>query len=89
MKSRIDILNELNELSPVIAQVGNANVFTVPAGYFEKLGDDILMLVKKGHNELPGGLSTQVSLQVPQGYFESLADNILNNIKVLKRLKTV
>jgi len=74
-------LNELNELSPVIAQVGNANVFTVPAGYFEKLGDDILTLVKKEHNELPDGLSTQASLQVPQGYFESLADNILNKIK--------
>lgn len=81
MESRIDILNELNELSPVIASIGKANVFTVPAGYFDKLEDDILMLVKNGNNKLFDSFSTQSSLQVPQGYFESLADNILNKIK--------
>lgn len=79
MENRNDILNELNALSLVIAGIEKVNVFTVPAGYFERLGDDILMLAKKEDTNLLGGISP--SLQVPQGYFESLADNILNKIK--------
>ena len=79
MENRIDILNELNALSPLIAGMEKVNVFTIPAGYFERLGDDILILAKKEDTNLLEGISP--SLQVPQGYFESLAYNILNRIK--------
>ena len=79
MENRIDILNELNALSPLIAGMEKVNVFTVPSGYFERLVDDILMWVQQDNNELLEGISPL--LQVPQDYFESLADNILNRIK--------
>ncbi len=79
MENRIDILNELNALSAVVAGMEKVNVFTVPAGYFERLGDEILLLVQQENNGLLEGISP--SLQVPQGYFEFLADNILKKIK--------
>ncbi len=35
MERSVDILNELNEISPLVAGIGRANVFIVPEGYFE------------------------------------------------------
>lgn len=32
-----DVLAEMKELSPLIASIGNKNIYTVPQGYFEKL----------------------------------------------------
>ena len=81
MESRIDILKELKELSPVIAGMEKVNVFTVPSGYFERLGDDILVTINEGRSNLLSNITTPSSIQVPEGYFESLADNILNKIK--------
>jgi hypothetical protein len=81
MENRIDILNELKELSPLVAGVEKVNVFTVPTGYFERLEADILMGVKVETGVLFNSITNQPSMQVPQGYFESLSDNILNKIK--------
>ncbi len=78
MENRIDILNELKELSPTIAAIQKVNVFTVPEGYFEYLGADILMGI-----EAENGVthSTSPVADVPAGYFDSLAGSILNKIK--------
>jgi len=78
MENRIDILNELKELSPTIAAIEKVNVFTVPEGYFEYLGADILMGI-----EAENGATHSASpvADVPAGYFDSLADSILNKIK--------
>ncbi|WP_462250456.1 hypothetical protein [Ferruginibacter sp.] len=81
MENRIDILNELKELSPLVAGVERVNVFTVPIGYFERLEEDILIVVKVETGVLLNSITNQPSMQVPQGYFESLSDNILNKIK--------
>ncbi len=82
MENRIDILNELKELSPLLAGLEKVNVFTVPIGYFERLQEDILMGVKvETGGVLLNSIINQTSMQVPQGYFESLSDNILNKIK--------
>jgi hypothetical protein len=77
-----NILNELKELSPIVAAIQKVNVFTVPNGYFERLEEDILMGVREGGNSLLNPVTTPSPLQVPQGYFDSLADNIFNKIKV-------
>lgn len=78
MENRTDILNELKELSPTIAAIKKVNVFTVPEGYFEYLGADIMMGI-----ETENGLNQTVSAvaDVPVGYFDSLSDSILNKIK--------
>lgn len=78
MESRIDILNELKSLSPVIAGMEKVNVFTAPAGYFETLTNNIVWLVKVENGTL---INSNTQMQVPQGYFQSLADNILDKIK--------
>ncbi|MFM6926127.1 MAG: hypothetical protein ACKOU7_11545 [Ferruginibacter sp.] len=80
MENRTDILNELRELSVTLAGMEKVNVFTVPDGYFDCLGTDILLGV---HTE--SGLLNQASAepfaQVPEGYFENLAGSILSKIK--------
>ena len=78
MENRIDILNELQALSPTIAAIQKVNVFTVPQGYFEHLGADILMGI-----ETEKGSANTVSPvgDVPAGYFDTLASSILNKIK--------
>lgn len=81
MDNRIDILNELKALSPLLAGMEKVNVFTVPAGYFDMLGETVLMSVREDNNSLLGSITNQPSMTVPQGYFESLADTILNKIK--------
>ena len=81
MESRIDILNELKTLSPVLAGIEKLNVFTVPAGYFETLGQDVLLAVKEEGGSLLNTITGQTAMEVPQGYFENLAGNILNKIK--------
>jgi len=78
MENSIDILNELKELSPVLAAIEKVNVFTVPDGYFLQLSVDILMGIENGlSNNVPS-----VS-DVPTGYFDTLADTILSKIKAL------
>src|SRR6185369_3720963 len=68
MESRITILNELREISPVVAEINPANPYQVPAGYFEGLAEKILLRLKNPYS-------------VPQGYFETLPDIILKKAK--------
>lgn len=81
MENRNTILKELNEISPVVAQVGFQHPYEVPAGYFEGLPERILALVKadEGSPVLPGRNLNPYS--VPQGYFENFATNLLQRIK--------
>ena len=78
MENRIDILNELKELSPTIAAIEKVNVFRVPQGYFEYLGADILMGIETENRS-----ANTVSLvsDLPTGYFNTLSGSILAKIK--------
>jgi hypothetical protein len=78
MENRIDILNELKELSPTIAAIEKVNVFRVPQGYFEHLGADILMGIE---TESGSAKNTSPIGDVPAGYFDTLAGSILAKIK--------
>jgi adenylate kinase len=80
MENRTDILNELNELSTVVAAIGKANVFMVPEGYFEYLSNDIINGIKAENGLLIPAVA-KLNSDVPAGYFDSLADSILNKIK--------
>lgn len=73
MENRTDILIELQELSPLLANMEKADVFTVPAGYFEQLSADILMGIGTASDK-------PFAADVPAGYFNSLATNILARI---------
>lgn len=80
MESKTDILNELASLSPMIAGMSRANVFTVPAGYFNSIGPTVLACLKEEYRilNLPENME---SPDIPVGYFDQLADSILNKIK--------
>ncbi len=80
MENRKNILKELREISPVVAEISHRAPYSVPTGYFEGLADRLLQLVKAdgASSVLP---KANNPYEVPQGYFEGLADNILQRVK--------
>lgn len=81
MNNGNNIWNELREISPLLAGMEKVNVFTVPAGYFEEMADNMIALVKQEENSLLLAQKKQPLMDVPAGYFDSLADTILSKIK--------
>jgi hypothetical protein len=76
MNRNYEILQELNQLSPLLASIGTDNVFAVPDGYFNSVAPTVLQCVLpyQGSNN-PGATA------VPAGYFDTLASNIMAAIK--------
>jgi len=78
MSSHInDILNELKDLSPLVAEIPRNNVLSVPEHYFDSLDAHILFKI----NDTYAG--------VPEGYFERLPGEIMNRIRNEKRVKVI
>ena len=73
-----NILNELKELSPVLANVPTVNVFKVPEGYFNNITSQVLLLAHASDRMANGSQNT---FKVPENYFDTLADSIMNRIK--------
>lgn len=71
MNRSTDILNELKEISPLVAGIGRENIFSVPRGYFDTVAGTALASVR---NEVFTGND------VPAGYFDTLSNNILSKI---------
>jgi hypothetical protein len=80
MENRNNILKELRDISPVVADISRQAPYAVPAGYFEGLANRLLQLVKAGETSsvLP---KANNPYEVPQGYFEGLANTILQRVK--------
>lgn len=74
MYTRENILDELKEISPTVAGIGNANVYTVPQGYFESFSDDVSIRL----SEL--SFSKINPYSVPSGYFGELPQSLLSII---------
>ena len=70
-----DWLNDYMSLK----QVNAANPFTVPAGYFDDLGDRIVSL--KNLDELKK-TSPEAGFTIPENYFEELTANIQSRIAI-------
>lgn len=81
MQSTNNILNELRELSPLLAGMEKVNVFTVPEGYFESLAEDIVAGLNIEKEPAFNTINPEKTADVPAGYFEGLADTILARIK--------
>ncbi len=62
---------------PSLKQINSANPFTVPAGYFDDLGDRIVSRknLEDIKNNAPEGGFT-----VPENYFDELTNNIQSRI---------
>ena len=56
MKFSAEILEELKSISPLLAEIGKENIFSVPEGYFETLSLETLKKINNSES-LPGKLS--------------------------------
>jgi hypothetical protein len=78
MENKADILQELREISPLIADFQSVNPYRVPEGYFTSLS---VAIVEKIRIETVLGQASADTYGVPAGYFEGLSANILSKIK--------
>jgi hypothetical protein len=77
MENKETILEELNEISPTVANISRTNVFSVPPVYFNELADIILTKVQAEDAVFS---SKATPFNVPSGYFDGLAANIIHKI---------
>lgn len=78
------ILNELKEISPFVAAIGNRPTYIVPEGYLDGLAVQVLLriaLEEKAGIDPVLNINKDNVYDAPKGYFDSLAGNILNRIK--------
>jgi hypothetical protein len=78
MENKENILQELREISEVVANLPKGNTFAVPSTYFEEFPGSVLARIEAESFDL-GSKTTPFG--VPNGYFDGLAGNILNKIK--------
>ena len=93
METRSTILNELNGISPTVAQVGTHLPYQVPQGYFEGLAAAILQRIKTESldaqqevellSPLLAGLSKKMPFSVPEGFFSELSGNVVGGVKAI------
>lgn len=73
--SSTDILNELKEISPLLAGAEKTNLYSVPDNYFADLEDKISTIVFLNQE------GKEPVQKVPVDYFDSLSDKILSKIR--------
>jgi hypothetical protein len=95
MQNRNDILNELLEISRLMAETDNRNkLYEVPVNYFESFADSVIFRIKNATQESVktemGMLSTiiagidkkKLTYSIPDNYFETFSEKILARLKV-------
>lgn len=88
------ILQELKELQSTLAGYAGQHPYTVPTGYFEGLGEQVLRRIKaleaataaEELNHLSSSLAghAQMPYTIPAGYFEGLAEQVLRRIRAME-----
>ncbi len=92
MRNRVEISDELREISLVIAQMGSENLYQAPEGYFENLADAIMDKIRMHHPDAninePEAFAVlinpsvqQAPFYIPDGYFETFAEKLISKIK--------
>jgi hypothetical protein len=80
MEKHNEILNELQGISPLIANIDKANVFSIPDGYFDSISNTVMLSIGEEFSvdkisDIPEDKN------IPAGYFNNLSDLILDKIK--------
>lgn len=89
MKNNENILRELREIAPYLANVEKKNLYTVPDSYFANFSNVVLAQVQLSRvsGELSkvapalAGLSGLNKTEAPAGYFSSFSSGLLNKIR--------
>lgn len=77
-------MNELEQISAVVAQINPVVPYQVPEVYFETLSSVIMARIAAGgqeENSLLQVAGKQMPQDVPAGYFDTLSETILNKVK--------
>jgi hypothetical protein len=85
MTRNTDILKELEEISPAVANLNAQTPYSIPAEYFETLASVIMARIAAGGTEENSVLTVAGKLMpqdVPDGYFNNLSGDILSKIKM-------
>lgn len=80
MEKNNEILNELKEISSLLAEIPRVNIQSVPEDYFNNL-EERLCINSLLHQNDTRNYFKQEKPGVPAGYFENLSDSILLKIK--------
>jgi hypothetical protein len=83
MTAKNEILMELKEISPVVAELGAITPYEVPAGYFEDFAGHVMARL---HDTDEPVLSFEKSglnnpFTTPDNYFEAFSEVVLNRVK--------
>src|SRR5688572_13967827 len=92
MTQRNNILQELRELNSTLVNMTAANVYSVPAGYFDGLAQTMLDRIKAMDaanaadelnylSPLLSNVSKQNPYTIPGGYFDGLAESAMQSIR--------
>src|SRR5258707_799441 len=95
MDSRTTILDELKEISPLVATIGHEAPYTVPAGYFKGLAGTVLNRIKASSATSPkeelaflspllNRLEKKSPYSMPAGYFNELPDNVVSGVQAIE-----
>lgn len=76
MNNKENILNELKEISALVATVPFINVFTVDQDYFNTLQPVVMARINAENSN-----AFHQNFTVPDGYFENLSENIFKKIR--------
>lgn len=80
MDKNTDILNEIREISPLLASLQGIHVYTVPDGYFNHLAEDIRTAAVL--HSIKQDITQKAQPQdVPPGYFENLSADIIGKVR--------
>jgi hypothetical protein len=85
MTRNIEIVNELQNISPAVANIGAVMPYDLPAGYFQKISEVIMARISAGgieENSVVGVAGKSSPFSVPENYFEQLSFSILDKIKL-------
>ncbi len=73
------ILNELKEISPLISEIENKNVYSVELSYFNNLAENISQKINSANKTF--NFSSVTPYKVKEGFFENFSENVLQNIR--------
>ncbi len=78
METKLEILTELQEISPAVAAIESKNTFKVPDSYFDSLTANVLALVTETTINLPSPVN---HYSIPETYFQDLPQQVIQRIK--------
>lgn len=73
------MLQELREIAPIMAQISNADVYSVSPGYFSNLSEEIIKRLKL-YKEYADNLPSSTPYSIPEDYFANLSGLVLQKV---------